>query len=51
MNINLQQRHNKEQCLNNYHNVFPDCVIEKFMAIFTFFSHVEHVFKANARHL
>ena len=37
MNINLQQRHNKEQCLNNDLNIFPDCVIEKCMVIVTFF--------------
>jgi len=37
MNINLQQRHNEEQCLNIDIHIFPDCVIETFVATLTFF--------------
>jgi len=44
MDINLQQSYNEEQCLNKDLNIFPDGVIEKFMALLIFFIHVGHVF-------
>jgi len=52
MNINLQQRHNEEQCLNKDLNIFTDSRFPKpFGYINMFSANVEHVFKANARHL